>query len=171
MDRDPSVKALIQLRKDGQSKVGPDRIRLLEIIDEKGSISAAAKVVGLSYKGAWDAVQAMNGLFDLPLVAAQPGGKAGGAAAITPVGQAVILAYRKVESDLAEAIAQLGQHVSDGTTPLEKVIRSLGMKTSARNALRGVVQSVTDGAVNAEVVLKVSQSVTIVAVITRRSVE
>src|SRR5579863_7426847 len=120
-----AITALIQLRKDGQSRVGPDRIRLLEVIGERGSISAAARTVGLSYKGAWDAVQAMNSLFERPLVAAHPGGKAGGVAQVTPVGQAVILAYRRVEADLLAAIGELEQHVSDGTSPLEKVIRSL----------------------------------------------
>jgi molybdate transport system regulatory protein len=170
MQTEHAIKALIQLRKGGRSGVGPDRIRLLEVIGERGSIAAAAKSVGLSYKGAWDAVQAMNNLFEQPLVAAQPGGKAGGAAAVTATGQAVILAYRKVEGELSDAIGQLEQHLADGTSPLESVIRSLSMKTSARNALRGVVRSVTDGAVNAEVVLKISDAVDIVAVITRESV-
>jgi molybdate transport system regulatory protein len=170
MQAEHATSALIQLSKGGRSRVGPDRIRLLEVIGEMGSISAAAKTVGLSYKGAWDAVQAMNNLFERPLVAAQSGGKHGGAAAVTPVGQAVILAYRKVESDLLAAIGQLEQHLSDGTTPLERVIRSLSMKTSARNALRGSVQSITDGAVNAEVTLKISEGIEIVAIITRESV-
>jgi molybdate transport system regulatory protein len=171
MQTDDAIKALIQLRKGGRSGVGPDRIRLLEVIDKQGSISAAAKTLGLSYKGAWDAVQAMNNLFEQPLVAAQPGGKSGGAAQVTPVGQAVIVAYRKVETELAGVIGQLEQHLGDATSPLEKVIRSLSMKTSARNALRGVVSRVTAGAVNAEVVLKVSEAIEIVAIVTRESVE
>ncbi|HVM99091.1 MAG TPA: TOBE domain-containing protein [Caulobacteraceae bacterium] len=170
MQAEHAINAMIQLRKGGQSRVGPDRIRLLEVIGELGSISAAAKTVGLSYKGAWDAVQAMNNLFERPLVVAQPGGKLGGAASITPVGQAVVLAYRKVEADLSDAISQLEQHLSDGSTPLEKVIRSLSMKTSARNALRGVVQSVAEGAVNSEVTLKISEDAEIVAIVTRESI-
>jgi molybdate transport system regulatory protein len=171
MQAEQAVRALIQLRKGHRSGVGPDRIRLLELIAEHHSISAAARALGLSYKGAWDAVQAMNNLFERPLVSAQPGGKAGGAASVTPVGQAVILAYRKVEAELSGVIGQLEQHLTDAGAPLDKIIRSLSMKTSARNALRGVVTSVTDGAVNAEVVLKVSDSVEIVAIITRESVE
>jgi molybdate transport system regulatory protein len=170
MQAQPAIKALIQLRKGERSGVGPDRISLLELIREKGSISAAAKAMGLSYKGAWDAVQAINNLFEHPLVVAQPGGKAGGAAAITPVGEAVLLAYRKVESELSGVIAQLEQHLADANAPLDRVVRSLSMKTSARNALRGEVVSVTDGAVNAEVVLRVSDTVSIVAIITRESV-
>lgn len=170
MKAEHAIKALIQLRGGGQARVGPDRIHLLEIIQQKGSIMAAAKVLGLSYKGAWDAVQAVNNLFERPLVVAQPGGKAGGAAAITPAGQAVILAYRKVETELSEVIAQLEEVLAGGDDPLEKVVRSLSMKTSARNVLRGVVERISDGAVNAEVTLKVSPSVQIVAIITRESV-
>ncbi|MEI9964935.1 MAG: hypothetical protein WDM92_09680 [Caulobacteraceae bacterium] len=56
MQADHAIKALLQLRKGSESRVGPDRIRLLEVIGDQGSISAAARTVGLSYKGAWDAV-------------------------------------------------------------------------------------------------------------------
>jgi molybdate transport system regulatory protein len=165
------VQALIQLRKGEKARVGPDRIALLERIDATGSISGAAKAVGLSYKGAWDAVQALNGLFRRPLVEAHPGGAAGGAARLTAIGQAVVLAYRKVETDLAAAIGELEEHLAEELSPVERVIRSFSVKTSARNALRGVVSEVTEGAVNAEVVLKVSDAVQIVAVITNRSVK
>ena len=58
MPPDAAIKALLQLRKGADSRIGADRIRLLEVIGELGSISAAAKALDLSYKGAWDAVQA-----------------------------------------------------------------------------------------------------------------
>ena len=170
MSSDTAIKAALQLRKGGDSRIGADRIRLLEVIGEMGSISAAAKTLGLSYKGAWDAVQALNNLFERPLVSAHPGGKAGGAAGVTPAGQAVILAFRKVESELSQAVEQLEQQLTDSGDPLGQIIRSLSMKTSARNALRGVVSSVKDGQVNSEVTLKVSDDLDIVAIITRESV-
>src|SRR5579872_4701502 len=97
-----SIKALLQLRRNERSQVSPDRIRLLETIRQKGSITAAAKALGLSYKGAWDAVQAMNNVFERPLVIAQAGGRAGGAATVTSAGEAVMLAYRRLEADLSE---------------------------------------------------------------------
>ncbi|HEV2364417.1 MAG TPA: TOBE domain-containing protein [Caulobacteraceae bacterium] len=165
-----NIKVLLQLRKSARLGLGADRIRLLEAIGQKGSITAAAKALGLSYKGAWDAVQAMNNLFERPLVVAQPGGKTGGAAQVTPAGKAVALAFRGLEADLSEAIGQLEGHLLDGRSPVEKVVRSLTMRTSARNAFRGVVTRITRGAVNAEVVLKVSDAVEIVAIITRESV-
>ncbi|HRJ61773.1 MAG TPA: LysR family transcriptional regulator, partial [Azospirillaceae bacterium] len=58
--------------------MGETRVRLLEAVGREGSISAAARAVGLSYKAAWDAVDAMNNLFGRPLVGAQTGGRKGG---------------------------------------------------------------------------------------------
>ena len=152
MHSDTAIKVLLQLRKGSESRVGAERIRLLEVIGELGSISAAARHLDLSYKGAWDAVQALNNLFERPLVSAQTGGRSGGAATITPAGRAVVVAFRKVEGRLAHVIEQLDLSLSDDA-PLDQVIRSLTMKTSARNALRGVVSAVTEGQVNAEVTL------------------
>ena len=77
---DGHLDAALFLRR-GASRVGAERIALLQAVAELGSISAAAKQVGLSYKGAWDGVQALNNLFDGPLVAAQPGGRQGTGAA------------------------------------------------------------------------------------------
>lgn len=168
MAQSPPVRALLQLSKGPDWRVGGARIQLLETIAEKGSISAAAKVVGLSYKGAWDAVQALNNLFEQPLVMARPGGRAGGAAEVTPAGEALISAFHRLEAALSQAAARLGEELSSGGA-LDHLAWSLSMKTSARNALRGEVTEIRTGAVNAEVRLKVSDRVEIVAVITRES--
>jgi molybdate transport system regulatory protein len=168
MPSDGALKALLQLQKGPRSRVGAERIDLLEQIARQGSISAAAKAVGLSYKGAWDAVQALNNLFEAPLVLARPGGKAGGAASVTAAGLALVDAFHRVETELSQAMARLGD--DSGGDPLAQVVRSLSMKTSARNALRGVVSQVRPGAVNCEVILDVSARVRIVAIITLDSV-
>jgi molybdate transport system regulatory protein len=166
-----ATRALLHLHKGSLARVGPERILLLEAIGEQGSITAAARAVGLSYKGAWDAVQAMNNLFEQPLVSAHTGGRGGGAAGVTPAGAAVLRAYRQVETELAHIVDQLERTLARTGAPLERLIWSLGMKTSARNALRGVVESVTPGAVNSEVILRVAEGVAVVAVITRESVD
>jgi molybdate transport system regulatory protein len=166
-----ATRALLQLHKGSLARVGPERIRLLESISALGSITAAAKAVGLSYKGAWDAVQALNNLFERPLIAAHTGGTGGGAASVTPAGAAVLRAYQQVETELANIVDQLEQTLARADVPLDPLIWSLGMKTSARNALRGVVETVIPGAVNAEVVLRIAEGVVIVAIITRDSVE
>lgn len=160
------------LRKGAHGPVGAERIALLEAIGEAGSISGAAKAVGLSYKGAWDAVQALNNLAALPLVATRAGGRRGGFAEVTQEGLAVIAAFHAVEAELAHVIGGLERRLAGGASErLHSLLWSLGMKTSARNALRGVVDRVTDGAVNAEVVLRIGEGAEIVAVITRQSVE
>ncbi|MBA4012159.1 MAG: molybdenum-dependent transcriptional regulator [Phenylobacterium sp.] len=168
MSADGSLDAALFLRR-GASRVGAERIALLEAVAELGSISAAAKRLGLSYKGAWDGVQALNNLFDAPLIAAQPGGRSGGAAQVTDRGRAVIAAFHKVEAELAAALVRIEAGL--GGDELGGLFWSLGMKTSARNALRGVVSDITPGAVNSEVTLKVADGVDIVSVVTRQSVE
>lgn len=167
-----TISAGLFLRRSGQSAVGADRIALLESILEHGSISGAAKAVGLSYKGAWDAVQALNNLFGRPLVASQAGGSRGGFAEVTSEGLALIQAFHALESELTQVLDNLERRFSDpASPPLHTLLWSLGMKSTARNALRGIVESVTDGAVNAEVVLKISPDARIVAIVTRQSVE
>lgn len=153
----------------GMSRVSLERVALLEAIDELGSISGAAKRHGLSYKGAWDVVQVLNNLFDAPLVEASPGGKFGGAAVVTPRGKGVIAAFRRVRGEIEATLAKLeGQFGAEASSDL---FWSLGMRTSARNALRGEISHIAPGAVSAEVTLQVADGVTITAMLTRRSIE
>lgn len=126
--------------------------------------------MGLSYKGAWDAVQALNNLSRQPLVLAAPGGKAGGAASVSAAGHALITAFGRAEHALKAYAAEV-QAVLDGEgSDFGDFLRSVTMKTSARNAYHGTVTQLLDGAVNAEVMLKVSDSIDLVAIVTRESV-
>jgi molybdate transport system regulatory protein len=163
------LNAGLSLRRGDGSRVGAERIALLEALGEAGSIRIAAERTGLSYRGAWDAVQALNNLFDAPLVTTQAGGKQGGAAELTAAGRAVIAAFHRVEAELAEVMDRLDQGLAGGDN-LGRLFWSLGMQTSARNALRGTVTRITDGAVNAEVSLGLAGGVEIVAIVTRDSV-
>ncbi|QUD86634.1 TOBE domain-containing protein [Phenylobacterium montanum] len=171
MSSDQATKALLQFHRGPTARAGADRMRLLAAIGEHGSITAAAKACGLSYKGAWDAVQALNNLFERPLVAAQTGGAKGGAASLTPAGEAALSAYGALETELARLVGRLDAAIGAAPETLDGLIWSLGMKTSARNALRGVVETVTEGAVNSEVTLRIAPDLAIVAVITRESVQ
>jgi molybdate transport system regulatory protein len=76
---------------------GPGKIELLEAIEEHGSISAAARSMGMAYRHAWELVDAMNQAFREPLVDAESGGKAGGGAALTPWGASLLQRFRKIE--------------------------------------------------------------------------
>lgn len=159
--------ASLILKRGGLARVGLERIALLEAVARLGSISAAAKEAGLSYKGAWDGVQALNNLFDAPLVSAAPGGKSGGAAQVTPRGQAVIRAFRAAEREVGAAFARLEADLSGDA----ELLWSLGLRTSARNALRGVVSGVEGDGVTATVTLSLGESLSLRASITRRSAE
>jgi molybdate transport system regulatory protein len=166
-----ALNAAVSLRRGDGGRVGAERIALLEALGELGSIRAAAAQVGLSYKAAWDAVQALNNLFDAPLVATRAGGAQGGTAELTPSGRAVVAAFRRVETDLAEVFARIEQGLAGAPAgDIGGSFWSLGMQTSARNALRGVITRITDGAVNAEVTLGVATRVEITAIVTRESV-
>lgn len=78
--------------------VGPGKIKLLELIDALGSISAAGRRMGMSYRRAWLLVDSLNRCFREPLVASHTGGAHGGGAALTPAGVAVVRHYRAVEA-------------------------------------------------------------------------
>jgi len=80
-------------------RVGPGKVALLEQVAETGSISAAARAQGLSYRRAWRMIDEMNRLFREPLVEAEAGGAKGGNARVTPTGNALLAAYRTIETE------------------------------------------------------------------------
>ncbi len=165
---DPTLEASLSLSRGPTGHVGERRISLLKAISEEGSIQAAAKRVGLSYKGAWDAVQALNNLFDRPLVAANAGGARGGTARVTPDGLAVIEVFTQAQTQANRTLGNLNTQLTAGATT--SVIWHLSLRTSARNALRGTVTDICLSAVNAQVILDIGAGQTIIAVITKDSV-
>ncbi|MDE8346947.1 MAG: LysR family transcriptional regulator [Acidocella sp.] len=78
--------------------MGPGRADLLMHIAQTGSIAAAGRQMGMSYKRAWALVEAMNAGFEGPLVAATKGGAGGGGAHLTALGARVLAAYRGFEA-------------------------------------------------------------------------
>ncbi|RAI54573.1 winged helix-turn-helix domain-containing protein [Roseicella frigidaeris] len=94
---DPAPGAL-SLRIDlAQGRIGPGKIHLLETIDREGSISAAGRALGMSYKRAWDLVDAVNQVLGTPVVDASPGGYRGGGAVLTDAGRNLVADYRAIE--------------------------------------------------------------------------
>ena len=78
-------------------RIGPGKIALLEAIRTTGSISGAARELGMSYRRAWLLVEAINDALREPAVSAATGGRLGGGAAITAVGEQIIAHYRAIE--------------------------------------------------------------------------
>lgn len=110
------VTASLRLKHGNTGVLGPGKGRLLEEIDRAGSISGAARGMGMSYKRAWDLVSDLNHLFKEPLVATSFGGAKGGGATLTPLGQQVLGHYRHmlsaVDQALASDIAWLDKHLA-----------------------------------------------------------
>ncbi|MCE9650345.1 MAG: winged helix-turn-helix domain-containing protein [Parvibaculum sp.] len=79
-------------------RLGPGKIRLLELVGEKGSISAAGRAMGMSYRRAWQLIDELNKTFRDNVVETQQGGVSGGGAVLTQSGRDVIRAYRAIEA-------------------------------------------------------------------------
>jgi molybdate transport system regulatory protein len=97
------LKIKIQWFLDDAIALGPGKVELLEAIERQGSIAAAAREMGMSYRRAWLLVDTMNRCFLQPLVTATPGGASGAGARVTPEGSRVAAAYRAVERAAADA--------------------------------------------------------------------
>lgn len=154
----------------GQKLGGQDRVELLSAIAAHGSITAAAKAVGISYKGAWDAIEAMNNLAGEPLLERVAGGKGGGGTRLTSRGTQLVENFRKIEAAHRQFVAHLSEQ-SHALADDLLMIRRMKMKTSARNQFSGTVVALKEGAVNDEVTLAVVGGQHIVATITRDSRE
>lgn len=107
----------------GHPAMGPGRAALLSHIARTGSITSAARAMGMSYRRAWQLVEAMNRSFAKPVVVTEVGGKRGGGAAVTVLGKRLVKLYRAMEDKASSAIA----------TDLRRFSRFL-RKSSARRA-------------------------------------
>lgn len=85
--------------------MGPGKAQLIERIAATGSISAAARDMGMSYRRAWQLVEALNRAFREPVVGTAVGGSRGGGAVVTPFGRRVLVEYRRMEDKASAAIA------------------------------------------------------------------
>lgn len=90
------------------ASIGPGKVRLLELVAETGSISAAARAMGMSYRRGWLLIDDLKAIFGRPLVETSAGGAKGGGARLTPLGETLLTAFRALERDAAcAATAQL----------------------------------------------------------------
>ena len=104
-DDGPPARLRIRVVFDGFGMIGPGKADLLEGIDRCGSIAAAGREMGMSYKRAWELIGTLNAMFRAPLVARTRGGAGGGGAVLTDTGREVLALYRGIEADATAASA------------------------------------------------------------------
>jgi molybdate transport system regulatory protein len=167
--RSLAVEGSLWLGRKGRDFVGARRIELLEGIERSGSITRAARQVGLSYKAAWDTLDTMNNLAERPLLIRTAGGRRGGGSSLTEHGRELVRLYRLLESGYRRLLAQMQLQVHD-FDKLNQLMGTITMKTSARNQFRGKVKAVRKGAVNADVVMDLGDGLEIFANITNEAV-
>lgn len=101
----PAVQFRIRITKGDDIAIGPGKVDLLEAIGATGSITAAAKALGMSYRRAWLLLDTMNRCFKEPIVEAEAGGQRGGGTRLTATGLDVIRRYRAAERRAAKSAA------------------------------------------------------------------
>jgi molybdate transport system regulatory protein len=146
------------------------RIKLIGYIELEGSISKAAKKVPMSYKAAWDAIDAINTLCPTLVVEKSTGGVGGGGAIVTPYGKNLLKTYSTLKKEHEKFLSQLTK-MTDFNTGALKSLGRFNMQISARNQLQGKVEHIEEGKVNSSVYVKLKSGYTLVSVITNGAVE
>ncbi len=146
------------------------RIKLLQLIDQFGSISKAAKNVPMTYKAAWDAIDAMNNLAEKPLVLTQTGGTRGGGSILSNYGKEMLQTYLICEAKYNQFLNSLNEILGDKNKNL-KTLQRMTMQLSARNQIAGEIINIKRGIVNSEVFLQTKSMNVITATITTDSIE
>ena len=141
----------------------PQRIALLQHIAEQGSITAAAKSAGISYKAAWDAIDELNNLAQTPLVQRSIGGKGGGGAHLSVAGLRVLRLYQRLQVLQAQVL-----DAAEDAQDLDLLGR-LMLRTSARNQLHGTVIAIHNHGHNDLIELALPGGLSLRAQITRDS--
>lgn len=161
------LEARLWMKKSGKNYLGKGRIELLERIREHGSIHAAAKAMKMSYKAAWDAVDAMNNLSEIPLVERVSGGKGGGGTSLTAKGEEVIEAFHNLQVKHQQFLDLFAS--SEDLPTIVQTLSRLSLRLSARNQLTGTISATSEKAVNVMLELTINASHKIYASITKNS--
>lgn len=102
----PEVRFRMRIRSGDAVALGPGKVELLEAVREHGSISAAARSLGMSYRRAWLLIDELNRSLKAPATHSEQGGQSGGGCTLTPVGENIIRLYRNVEVEAQRSCAK-----------------------------------------------------------------
>ncbi|ALV04730.1 winged helix-turn-helix domain-containing protein [Roseateles depolymerans] len=111
----PEFKLRMRITQGEQVAIGPGKIALLEALDQAGSITAAAKALGMSYRRAWLLIDELNHALREPAVTTAAGGAQGGGSVLTDSGRALVALYRQIE-------ARAQAHCADDIRTLTKML-------------------------------------------------
>lgn len=102
---EPVARFRLRVRVGDVVAVGPGKIDLLEAIDATGSLTAAARAIGMSYRRAWLLLEELNRSLRTAAVATAAGGRNGGGSVLTPAGRELLELYRRIEATAQVAAA------------------------------------------------------------------
>jgi molybdate transport system regulatory protein len=153
------TKAKIWLEKKNVPIMGEGRAALLRFIDETGSISSAARKLGMSYRYAWGEIREMETLLGEKLVEKSRGGRTHGKTNLTERGKEILEEFTLLEKSFGEV------------TKDKTFWEAIGLKLSARNALKGRIKSVEKDGVAAKVKIEIDAPATVTSLITSEAAE
>lgn len=102
--RTEGIRLMVRVAFGRHGALGPGKMRLLELIDERGSIAAASRAMGMSYRRAWLLINGLQAAFAAPAVETRHGGARGGSAGLTPFGRELMRRYRVIENTARDAV-------------------------------------------------------------------
>ena len=169
------LQAHLEVKTESGAVLGGARIRLLEAIDKYGSIAQAARRIPMSYKAAWDALDDLNNLADLPVIERSIGGSGGGGTKLTDYGRKLIAMFHAIEGEYQAAMDHLyGEIARAGRADklaFQRLLRRVALRSSARNQFACAVSRIEEGTVNAQVFLTLDADCELEAQITTDSVK
>jgi len=153
----------VWLEYKGEPLLGKGGAEILEAIREEKNISKAAKKAGMSYRYVWNYLAKMERTLREPIIETHKGGRRGGGGAqLTKLGESLLREYKRVAGVASYVDELLGD---------EEYWEAVGLKISARNRLKGVVETVEKGVVTAKVKIRVKTPMTVTAIISKEAVE
>jgi molybdate transport system regulatory protein len=137
---------------------------LLRAVSDTGSLQRAARAAGYSYKGAWLLLETAGNLARAPLLERTSGGRGGGGSQLTPLAHTLLAAWQELSERHARFLREQDRWLL-AQPDLDRLIRRIAMKTTARNQFAGTVSRVNAGAASAQVTLALPSGDSITATI------
>ena len=163
-----TVTGTLSLQSESFGRFSEPQIQLLQAIQSAGSITKAAKAVGISYKTAWDRIESMNNLSLIPLVQRSAGGAKGGGTALTEQAEKIIAEFTQLKQQHSEMLQSFGDDLESQHNRTTNQLNT-ALQFSARNQLRGRIANIVKGKIDSEISIELSDSVAVVAVVTNTS--